>query len=280
MDARAAPPSTASATPVVTTRDRNSSSGTSGSAARRSTMTNAVISRAATARLQMTVGAAQPPSAAAPRAPWTRAMIAPVSDAAPQASKGRRGPPGVGGYDTANENDRKQRDRHGDEKNRTPTEAACEKAAGDDTRCPAERRGGGPRAHRPGSRLAREADQQQGHCGRAEPRSTDTLQDPPRDQQRLATRGRGHYGAHGEHCRASDEHAPSSPQVRCTSREQEETPVGQDVGVHDHAAPTGPSPRSVWMDGNATLTIEMSSITTNWAQMSRPRAGHRRRAEG
>ena len=44
-----------------------------------------------------------------------------------------------------------------------------------------------------------------------------------------------------------------------------------------HVASAAPSPRSAWIDGSATFTIEVSSMTTNWADTSSPKVSDRPR---
>ena len=91
VDARAAPPSRAAATPVVSVGDRKRPTGMSGSEARRSVTTKPVPATVATARLS-TAGAVPQPPLAASRTPCTRAMVVVASRTAPSASTRGRGP--------------------------------------------------------------------------------------------------------------------------------------------------------------------------------------------
>ena len=215
-------------------RDRNSSRGTSGSAARRSTMTKAPSSARSDGQARPTTVGEVHPRSAAPRAPWTRATTAPVMAAAPRQSNRRRVPTGALEHRVTGQGDRGDGDRHGDEEDRRPAEGAGEQSAEHDTGRSAERRRGAPDAHGPGSRLTGEGQQEQRHRGGAEGGGAGALDDAARRRAAPASAARGRQqGAGGEQGRAGDEHAAAAEQVCGAPGQQQQAAEREDVGVDD-----------------------------------------------
>ena len=137
---------------------------------------------------------------------------------------------------------------HGDEEDRRPAQRSGEHSTGQDPGRSAHGRGGAPEAHGPRSRLTGEGQQEQGHGGRAERRSTEPLDDAPGDQHLLVRGGRSHQGPEREHGRAGDEHPTTAQQVCEASRQEQETAEHQDVGV-DHPGEAGGGQPEVVLDG-------------------------------
>ena len=142
----------------------------------------------------MTVGDVHPWSAAA-TAPWTRAMAAAVMAAAPLPVEPAPRPDGTVREHLRGQDDSGDRDRHGDEEDRRPAEGAGEQSAGHDAGGSAQRRGGAPDAHGPGSLRTGEGQQQQGHRGRAEGGGAGALDERPADEQPGAVGARRQQGA-------------------------------------------------------------------------------------
>ena len=136
----------------------------------------------------------------------------------------------------------------------------------------AEGRGGAPDAHGAGACRAGEGQQEQRHGGGAERGCAGALDDAAGHEHRSVGGGRGQQGADGEQGGAGDEHAATAEQVRGPAGQQQQAAEGEDVGVDDPGDGGGASPRSAWMEGSATLTMEVSSMTTNCADTSSPRA--------
>jgi hypothetical protein len=72
------------------------------------------------------------------------------------------------------------------------------------------------------------------------------------------------------------QHAASSEQVRGTPGHEQQATEGRTYASTTQVTAVGLSRRSVSTEGSATLTIKVSSITTNCANTGSPRAIRRR----
>ena len=141
----------------------------------------------------------------------------------------------------------------------------------------------GPR-RRPRALIARararpgKCQQQQRHGGRAERGGAGALDDAAGDQHPSLPAAPASSVPAVNSRGAGDEHAPAAEEVGGAAGEQQQAAEGEHVGV-DHPGESGRrrAPRSAWMEGSATLTMEVSSMTMNCAETSSPKAMLRRR---
>ena len=103
----------------------------------------------------------------------------------------------------------------------------------------------------------------------------EALDGPRGDQGALRLGEAADQAGGGEQEEAGDEHAAAAEQVGQAATEEQEAAEGEHVGVDDPGEVVLGELEVLPMVGSATLTIEASRTTTNWAMHSSASAIHR-----
>jgi hypothetical protein len=212
-------------------RDRKSSTGTSGSAARRSMAMNAAIRTDETAN--------SPRPAGGPGVVDGIDSTVHEGDHRPGHSGGAR--PVDGTSDTRRvihqhspgQGNGGQGHRNGHQEHGPPTHGAGEHSPAHDAGGSTQRRRSNPRPHRPGALCRREGDDNRDMAAGLRPAATDPLDDAAQDQQLLGQRHCREEGSDCEEGRPDDEDAAATEQVCGPARQQQQPRKGEDVGIHD-----------------------------------------------
>ena len=187
-------------------------------------------------------------SRATPRAAWTRAMTAPVMVAAPRQSNRRRGPRAPSSSTCRARRTAATETGTVTRKTEDQPKVPASRPPSEDAGGSAEPGGGAPDAHGPGPCRTGEGQQEQRHRGGAERGGAGALDDAAGHEHRRVGGGGGEQGASGEQGRPGDEHAASAEQVCGASGQQQQAAEREDVGV-DHPGDAGRAEPEVGLDG-------------------------------